>query len=672
MSVTHFDIERRAPYRDGERFGDAGPYELFEGSVHFRVDPQSPANAGIVDLALAPHDASGGVGFSAKLLVLAPVERHPRGGKLLIDVPNRGRRLASSFNRVPRDLALTDPLAPGDGFLFRHGFALATVGWQWDVPKDQGFWLDAPLATENGAPIRGQVICRLQPTGDARSIHIGQLGRASYAPIDANGVDARLFERPYEDAPLQEIERSEWRFARDTDDGPEPSDAYIFREAGFEAGRHYVLIYESEAPRVAGVGLLAVRDVAVAMREGALLPNGERHDHIYGYGASQTGRFLRHFLYEGRNVGENGVRAFDGLLPHIAGSQRLDVNHRFAQPSSPGAPGPNRVFPFAAATTEDPLSGRKDGLLARARASTSAPRVLFTNTSWEYWRGDASLIHTLADGSADAPEDDAVRIYMFAGTQHIPGSLPQTNGNPLLGIRGRHGFGVVDHAPLLRAALINLDAWVREGIEPPASIHPRLGDGTAVARREVLEAFEALPEMEVLDPQRLEVVREMDLGDLAERGIVRYPLEAGALRRTYVSSIDADYNEIAGIRLPDISVPVGSHSGWNPRHPDIGAPEQAVSFMGFTRFFPATEAERQRTGDPRRSIEARYRDRDDYLARVREAARDLVSRRYLLEEDVESVVEACALRYDAALARADEAVAPVGSDPISRERTVRF
>jgi hypothetical protein len=656
MALTRFAIEHREPYREAMRFGDTGAYELLEGVAHFEVNPREGANRGIIDLHNAPMLDNGNVAFSAKLATLVPVDR-TRRDKLLIDVPNRGRRLAFGFNRVPRDQALQDPLAPGDGFLFRHGFTLATVGWQWDVGEDEGFWLDAPIARENGAPIRGEVICRLQPATTVRSLHIGQLGRACYRPTDPEGSAARLFEHDHEAAPLIEIPRSEWRFARERDDGVRPSLSHIFREAGFEAGRHYVLIYEAEDPRVAGVGLLAVRDVAVAMREGSLLPDGTAYEFIYGYGASQTGRFLRHFLYEGRNEGEGGQRAFDGLLPHIAGSQRLDVNHRFAQPSSPGAPGPNRLFPFAAARTRDPLSGREDGLLERAKASDTAPRVILTNTSWEYWRGDASLIHTLPDGSADAPEEDQVRIYLFAGAQHIAGSLPQVDTNPLLGIHGRYGFGIVDHSPLLRATLLNLDAWVREGIEPPPSTPPRLADGTAVSRGEVLEAFAALPDMQLLDPEQLSTVRDVNPGPDFERGIVRYPLDAGEVRPTYVSRIDTDFNEVAGIKLPDISVPVGSHSGWNPRHPDIGAPGQAVNFMGFTRFFPATEAQRERVEDPRAAVESRYADRDEYLGRVRQAALALAEQRYLLAEDVDHVVENSAARYDAVTASDEQPVA---------------
>jgi hypothetical protein len=278
------------------------------------------------------------------------------------------------------------------------------------------------------------------------------------------------------------------------------------------------------------------------------------------------------------------------------------------------------------------------------------PKIFYTNSSAEYWRGDASFVHIDVAGQADLAPTPESRIYHFAGTQHMPGSLPQGSGSGSDGAVGRYPYNVVDYRPLLRAALINLDRWVSQGMEPPPNRHPRLDDGTAITRREVLAAFEAIPGIVPPDPDRLWNLRELDLGPDAERGIGRYPAQE---RRTYpcfASAVDRDGNEIGGIRLPDLVVPVGTHTGWNPRAPETGAPEQIVPMLGFTAFFAATQSAREASGDHRLSIEERYADREAYVQQVTEVAQHLAAGRYILEEDIDIVVQACAARYDTAMA----------------------
>ena len=277
------------------------------------------------------------------------------------------------------------------------------------------------------------------------------------------------------------------------------------------------------------------------------------------------------------------------------------------------------------------------------------PKIIYTNSSAEYWRGDGSLIHVDPSGRKDLDPTDETRIYHFAGTQHVAGPLPQSRGTSG-GSRARYPFNVVDYAPLLRAALANLDRWVADGIEPPPNRHPRLDDGTAVTREELLASFDAALDIVRPDPERLWVLREVDLGPEAHRGVGRYPAQEGREYPCFVSDVDADGNEVAGIRLPDLTVPVGTHTGWNPRAPETGAPEQIIPMQGFSKFFAATAESKKATGDPRPSLEGRYRYRDAYLERVREEARKLVAESYLLEEDIGIVVEACAERYDEAWA----------------------
>lgn len=646
MSVIRVSIARREPFAEGRRFGDAGTYEYIDGTLEYAVDPQHAANAPIADLGIAEQQGDGSVQFRGRFSLFRPEHGN---GRVLLDVPNRGRRLSlGQFNRVPRADGLANPLAVGDGFLFERGYTLATVGWQFDVLPEEGFWFQAPQALVNGRPPHGQVVCRVRADRNTDTLNIGQLGRTCYPPIDLVQAQAQLTEREWEDGPDKPIARSQWRFARHSPNGIQTSNSHIFRERGFVAGRIYTLIYETMHAPVPGCGLLAVRDAATWLRAGA---GGlaEGCAWIYGFGASQTARFLRQFLYEGLNVDAAGNRAFDALLLHIGGAQRGDFNHRYAQPSTLRTPGPGQAFPFALARTRDVHTGTEAGVADRCRAADAVPKVFITNTAHEYWRGDASLAHIDTEGH-DIEAVPEARIYAFAGTQHAGGSLPLRNRDPDSGVHARFAFCIVDHSPLVRAALLNLDAWASRGIEPPAARHPRVTDGSATARAQILARFAAVfPKDQFLDPERLSVLRVIVAETQHADGAAAQPVAEGDAYPCFVSDVDADLNELAGIRLPDISVPVATHAGWNPRHGRTGAIEQAVDFMGMTRVFAVDDASRARSRDPRAALATRYPSRDAYLRQVREAAQQLASERYLLAEDVELVVANCADRYDAAL-----------------------
>ena len=615
MTITRFQVFKRTLYADGKSFGDYGPFERIDGQIEYAVDPDHPANSNIIDLALVPRTA-GGVTFSGDVTLIAPAKQ--RAEALLLDIPNRGRPLAFRLlNRAaPADL-LQDSCSPGDGFLFRRGFAVASVGWQWDVRE--GMRLAAPRALAGLRP-RGDVVCRAQPDRSVRSLAFGDAAAARYAPAEG---DARLFRQRHDNDDYVLIPGSSWRF--ESGEGPR-----VDLDGGFDAGRVYTLVYAASDIPVVGAGLLALRDAAAALRAGdGRSPLAFGFDRVHAFGASQTGRLLRHFLALGLNTDEDGARVFDGVLAHIAGGQRGDFNHRFAQPGNIGVRGPGQTFPFAAAPTTDPLTGDTAGLFD---AEAALPKVFFTNTSWEYWRGDAALIHTHPQGGDLEPTANE-RRYAFAGTHHINGVMPPAVVNPRTGAAGRHILNVVDFSPLLRAALVNLHAWAANGDEPPPDAVPRFADGTAADREDILNLFASKLGMRTLDADKLGHMCALDLGPDASRGICRFPARRGSAYPSPVSNVDDDLNETAGIRLPDISVPVGCHTGWNPRHPKRGAPEQPATFLGFTRFL---------------NVRARYASRSEYSCQARAATRDLIARRYVLVEDEDTVVANCLRRYDAA------------------------
>jgi hypothetical protein len=328
---------------------------------------------------------------------------------------------------------------------------------------------------------------------------------------------------------------------------------------------------------------------------------------------------------------------------------RGEFNLRFGQPSKDVCYIMPELFPFTDTPQTDPVTGQTGSLLACLQAHGKVPKIMFTNTSAEYWRGDAALIHTDLVQMTEAPESDDVRRYHFAGAQHGVGVFPPITVRPTDGIRGQLPFNTVDYTPLLRAVLTNLDRWVTLGTPPPPSCHPRLADGTAVPPQTLAAAFAKIPGVRFL-PMTLHALR-LDYGPETHLGrTLQLPAVEGEAYPALVSAIDTDGNEIAGIRLPDLTVPLATHTGWNLRHQEVGNPDLVIGITGglagWTLPFPATRADREATGDPRVSIAERYRSREDYVRQVREAAQILVDKGYVLAEDVSWVEEGATRRYD--------------------------
>lgn len=623
MAVTSFEIQSRRPVPGWD-------YERVDGVLRYAVDPRHPANRAVVDLDKAPRNGAGLVEFSGDLVLL-----RPRGGgsrRLLTDVVNRGRRtVLRAFNRAFREMQPSPEIDAGDGFLLERGWAIAFLGWQWDVVRsDSLLGLEAPQALgADGSPIQGQVAVEFQPNKQQRDNLLADRVHHPYPAADVDDPEAVLTVRDWRDGPRETVPRERWRFARDEGGRPVPDDTRIWLADGFAPGRIYEVIYRTRTCPVVGCSMLAVRDVAPYLRE------QEGLEHTCVYGVSQSGRFLRTYLYHGMNVDEQGRRAYDGVLPHVAGGRRGQFNHRYAQPSDQHSRSFGHLPPF-----------HMGELLRRQREVGGVPKIISTNTSAEYWRGDGSLVHTDPAGTRDVPPPAEEHIYHFAGTQHTVGALPFTNRNPLDGAMGVHPFNTVDYSPLLRAALDNLARWVIDGVEPPASTFPRITDGTAVPMAEAIAAFRAIPGTSLPDVERLPRLPRVNLGPEADRGIGRYPAELGQAYPVRVAAVDADANEI-GLRLPDLAVPLATYTGWNPRHPDVGGEGQILSMLGSTLPFSVTRAEREASGDPRPSIQERYRDRDDYLARARAAAEQLAAQRYLLPQDVDVCVALAAQRWDA-------------------------
>lgn len=623
--VTGLEIQKREVVLDGKAFGDAGAYEKIAGTIRFAVDPAHPLHRSITDIDLAPKNADGRVKFSADFYVLKPDDAQKGNKRLLMDVANRGRKVAlGMFNSTVR---VPDPSTAedfGNGFLMRHGYTVAWVGWQPDVPRRDGLMaLDPPRAKG----VTGFIRCQLRPNSRVDTLPLGDRYHIPHPTVDLADPEARMTMREHGGAATIEVPRSAWRFS---DPG------HIELKDGFTPGAIYNVVYRSAEPPLVGLGFLAVRDTASWLRWG-LAPSGNPSagalERAYLFGVSQSGRFLRHMLFLGLDEDEQGRMVFDAVFPHVAGGRRGEFNLRFGQPSLNVHASVGSLPPF-----------NDEGVFRRLRERGRIPRIIATNSAPEYWRGDASLIHTDAEGSRDAEPAEFVRTYLLAGTQHTPGALPPLDADPNTGSRGQHRFNVVDYAPLLRSALVNLDRWVSEGVEPPPSAFPRLADGTAVEAESLGDFYRKLPDVRF--PDRISRPPHLDFGLDIERGIAHYPPKVGAPHRTYVSAIDADGNETAGIRPPELLAPLATFTGWNTRHPEQGAPGDLMSMMGSTLPFALTREERERTQDPRPSIAERYSSRAACLEKVRETTRKLIADRHVLAEDLEGIVDRAGRRWD--------------------------
>jgi len=662
MPVTRFDLALRRPLAGGHAFGEVGPYEELKGRLSFAVDPTHAANERITDIGLAPRNRQGRVEFAADVSILLPVERARSSGRVILDVVNRGNTVAvPNFNHATRpvfgpDADANPPIDVGDGFLMRRGWVVVSCGWQCDVPELPGlFRLYAPEARDAGGhPVRGRIYVNLQAPQPVSHFLLSDRGHLAHPAADLEERDAVLLVRDQLDAPAQAIPRQRWRFARAVGGRVVDDPRHVWLEGGFEKGRLYQVGYTAAGAPVLGLSFAALRDCVSWLKHGGPADANPAAGHLrwaYAYGRSQTGRLLRTLVYWDLNVDEDGRESLDGIIANVAGGMRGEFNQRFGQNSKDRPQMMAHVFPSTDVATTDPVTGATDALHGRLDARGSRLKVFHTNTSAEYHRGDASLVHTDPDGRRDVAPGPFTRVYHFTGTEHGVGIWPPTDTTPVAADpsggteRSQNVRNTINYGRLLRACLVNLDRWVTEGVEPPPSRHPRLDDGTAVPPESLAKVFERVPHAAY--PRHHARAGRRDFGGDPElRVLTRIPPREGAAYGTLVSAVDDDGNEVAGIAVPEITVPVAAYTGWSLRHPDIGGAEQLLYFAGATLPFARTRDERARSGDARPSLEERYASREAYLERVRAAARELVAARYLLEDDVDLSVTLAARMWD--------------------------
>lgn len=623
--VARFEILERGPAFGGASFGTVGAYERITARAALAVDPADRRNAVIADLDQAPRNAQGRVEAVADVFILRPAESSRANGAVVVEAPNRGRELM--LHLFAEAVAAKGPPAltaeaAGNGFLFREGYTLAWVGWQADIPSQPGqLALRVPVLAGVTGPVRDEVVfdhlkspattALPWPVADAKSLKVTVRAGWEAARQSPAGLSWRLLE----DGKLE-----------------------ITRPAGFDAGAIYEITYTAKDPGVVGLGFAALRDVASFLRHEAGAANplaGQvRRSHLFG--VSQSGRYVRDYLYLGFNEDLEGRRVFDGMMPHVAGGRRLYGNSRFAQPGrAPRYPRdvawPADAFPFTYADTTDPVSGVQDGLMRRCRASGTCPKVMQTDTEYEYWSSRASLVVTDPAGR-DLVLPDDVRAYMIAGTPHFSAPRAEVRKSEVcaLPVNPLHAG-----APM-RALLSALDGWVREDAAPPASRTPSRTHGTLVA------PDKAVPNIPGLAYQSLHVpAAKVDTGGVPGGVPGGDPPRELGRYTVLVPLANADGMAVAGIRMPAVEVPRATYTGWNPRAEGFG-PGSLCPLLGGVWPLAATRAERERNGDPRPSLEERYPTPEAYAAAVRQAALWLVEERLLLAADADAISERAA------------------------------
>ena len=637
--LVRIDVRSRADLVGGKPFGAAGPYEKLSGMMYFEVDPSNDANKIITDIDKAPRNARGRVEFSADFFLIKPKQVERGNGTVLYEVSNRGGKgMLGFYNQATGSLNPASEAEMGDGFLMKQGFTLLWLGWQFDPPAREGLVrVFPPIATDNGKPIIGVVRSEVIVAKTAFDASLADRDHVAYAAANPDDPANTLSVRDTVEGARRFIPRSEWKFARLSNGQVVPDASRVYLAGGFQPGKIYEVVYKSQNPPVVGVGPAAVRDAIAYLKHSSadsLSIPARSIQRAIAFGVSQSGRFLRTFLYYGFNEDEQHRKVFDGVMAHVAGGGRGSFNLRFAQASRDGHPFLNKfyptdIFPFTDVVQTDPKTGEKDGLLLRVKEAFT-PRIFYTNSSYEYWGRAASLIHTSVDGTRDAPLPEGTRIYVFAGGQHGPAAFP-----PRRSI-GQQMNNPNDYRWSMRALLLSMNRWITDGIEPPPSRYPRVDDKTLV-QVDALKFPSLAGVGKPADPHK--AYRVFYGLDFAAKGIVSVdPPEVNEAFPILVPQVDGDGNELAGVKMPEVAVPLATYTGWNNFNAESGPADVLSSMQGSYIPFARTRADRERTKDPRPSIEERYQSKEQYLGLVTARARELSQQGYLLEDDIAAVV----------------------------------
>ena len=641
--VLRVEVESRTVILNGKTFGNSGQYELIKGRIFYGFDPSNQYNERITDIQLAPKNADGLVEAWGNLAVLQPVDAEKSCGVALVEVSNRGGKFSPAyFNRASkgRELLPNDPDYWGDGLLMENGLTVIWIGWQFDIPEgEHNLKLHVPQAVNsNGTPIYGKVRSDWTIDKPVKSLSLGHHNLVGYPAVDLESDEHTLTVRDGRDGARRIINQSEWQFAREENGELQVSDRHISLEGGFLEGKIYELVYLAKDPAIVGLGQAAIRDVIAYAKYDPSCEFSIKKG--IAAGVSQTGRFLRNFLYKGFNTDEQGRMAYDGMMIITAGAGRGSFNHRFGQPSRDAHRYsaffyPTDIFPFTGIEQTDPLTEESDGLYQHLFDNNHLPRIFSINSGYEYWGRTASLIHTDPLGSSDVEPHPNERIYHLASGQHFVGAFPPRTQLPSDGADAYRGNPVEIKANY-RALFIKLLAWVKDDTAPPESRYPKVSNGTLVRKEEL--KFPKIPGID--QPTTIHHAYRADYGPNWNKGIVDHqPPELGYAFPAMVAQVDNHGNELGGVRNVEVTVPLATYTPWSLRTGFKGGSHELFNFQGMFIPLPLNEAQKKATGDPRPSLASLYESKDVFLMKVRENATQLAKEGFLLERDIDYVVD---------------------------------
>jgi hypothetical protein len=637
--ITRIEINKvESPAYAGATFGAVGAYERLDGTAYGEVDPRSPQNAIVQDIALAPRNARGMVEYSMDVQIFRPLDKNRGNGTLLYDAVNRGNLTTIERFNIGRG-------APGigDGFLQAQGFSIVASGWQPDLLQGGGrLTMKVPVARNaDGSAITGRVRMEYNLTELRNTQTIGARGSSGYDPVTLDTAKATLTARVHQNDPRIAIASDQWAFA-DCSKTPFPGAAsprHVCLKDGFDTNHIYELIYDAKDPTVLGLGFAATRDLTAFLHHNANAADnplaGAVRNTLF-FGSSQSGRFGRGLLSLGFNQDEDGRIVFEGLYPHTA-TARIALNLRFGQPGrDAGLQHIERHYPGTEApvtwsATPDPITGEPHGLLDRCTATKTCPKIVQTVSDTEYWQRGMTLITGDAAARRDLAIPDNVRIYHLAGAQH-GGSQPGRDSNRGICqmLTNSHSY----HYPM-RALLLALRDWIVVGKEPPASRYPTFAAKTLLPPDVEAFDFPKIPGVKFTAMYNPRTVFERgahyNVADLS--GVMAEPPKPTRELPVLMPKVDRDGNPIDGVRSAWLQAPLGTYTGWNYRAAGFGEGDLCDNNGGFIPF-AATKAERQKSGDPRLSLEERYGSHDGYVAAVKAAAERQVRERFMRPEDV--------------------------------------
>ncbi|MFN2545963.1 MAG: alpha/beta hydrolase domain-containing protein [Myxococcales bacterium] len=673
--VDRFEIVSTYDAYGGASFGNVGPYQVIVAIAHGKLDPSHPANAGIVDLNLAPHDKNGLVDYSTDVVILRPKSAANAKRVLFYDVVNRGNKVVlGTFDGGSG--ANFNAGSQGNALLLRMGYTIVWSGWQGNLPQSgQGdtkpIGVNFPTATN---PDRSSI------TGQTREEFILDSLDASSGPGLKNGVATVTLTYPAATLDQSNVVFN-WRQTWKTADGetfdspstPVPAASWTYVNggkqiqftppAGSDLGSIFTFIYPAKDPKPMAIGFAGVRDLITFLNRAnkdhqgnsnplndiQFAPCEAQHCNRSSNfevtiieGVSQSGRFTRDFLWQGFNHDGRGDgdaddggaahTVFNGMFPIIPASRKTYTNFRWSQPfrwskQHEDHLQPGDQFPFAYNVITDPVSGKTDGILNRCLQSNTCPKIVQLDGGFEYYGGRGTLVSTDGKGH-DLTLPDNVRLYMVPGTNHGGGAgvaAPSTTPNC------KYETSVVMESTIDRALVPVLEDWVGKGVAPPASAYPSDGMLAPINDQSAI----GFPDLSGIGyPYPADTYNQLFVTDYSQ---AEPSVDLSKPYEVMVSKTDSDGNELAGVRVPEVVVPLATYADWNVRTTNH-TPGEGCGSLGTTIPFARTKAQRMTNGDPRPSFEERYSSQQDYVSKVQAAAQALVAQRLLLQEDVQVYV----------------------------------